>query len=77
MSVYLHMLRRGLAVLMVLVSAFGAHTSAVAQVVTADDTVRSVRRMLERLPYYGVFDYIVFRVDGGPSISPATALKEG
>jgi hypothetical protein len=65
MSVYLHMLRWGLAVLMVLITTFGAHTSAVAQVVTADDTVRSVRRMLERLPYYGVFDYIVFRVDGG------------
>ena len=27
--------------------------------------MRSVRRMLERLPYYGVFDYIVFRVDRG------------
>ena len=27
--------------------------------------LRSVRRMLERLPYYGVFDYIVFRVDRG------------
>jgi hyperosmotically inducible periplasmic protein len=30
-----------------------------------DDTVRSVRRMLERLPYYGVFDFIVFSVDRG------------
>ena len=36
-----------------------------AQSVTPEETVRSVRRMLERLPYYGVFDYIVFRVDGG------------
>lgn len=36
-----------------------------AQSVTSEDTVRSVRRMLERLPYYGVFDYIVFRVDRG------------
>jgi osmotically-inducible protein OsmY len=27
--------------------------------------VRSVRKMLERLPYYGVFDFIVFRVDRG------------
>ena len=25
--------------------------------------MRSVRKMLERLPYYGVFDFIVFRVD--------------
>jgi hyperosmotically inducible periplasmic protein len=36
-----------------------------AQGVTSEETVRSVRRMLERLPYYGVFDYIVFRVEGG------------
>jgi osmotically-inducible protein OsmY len=32
---------------------------------TPDDTVQSVRRMLERLPYYGVFDFIVFSVDRG------------
>jgi len=30
-----------------------------------DETVQSVRRRLERLPYYGVFDYIVFRIDRG------------
>ena len=30
-----------------------------------EDTVLSVRRMLERLPYYGVFDFIVFSVDRG------------
>jgi hyperosmotically inducible periplasmic protein len=30
-----------------------------------DATVESVRRMLERLPYYGVFDFIVFSVDRG------------
>ena len=40
-------------------------TSGGAQSVTAEETGRSVRRMLERLPYYGVFDYIVFRVDRG------------
>ena len=40
-------------------------TSRLAQSVTPDETVRSVQRTLERLPYYGVFDYIVFRVDGG------------
>jgi hyperosmotically inducible periplasmic protein len=39
--------------------------SATAQSVTPDETVRSVRRMLERLPYYGVFDFIVFSVDRG------------
>ena len=36
-----------------------------AQSATSEETVRSVRRMLERLPYYGVFDFIVFRVDRG------------
>jgi hyperosmotically inducible periplasmic protein len=36
-----------------------------AQSVTSEETVLSVRRMLERLPYYGVFDFIVFRVDRG------------
>jgi osmotically-inducible protein OsmY len=40
-------------------------TSNLAQSVTPDETVRSVQRTLERLPYYGVFDYIVFRVNGG------------
>src|SRR5512145_2524091 len=39
--------------------------SAATQSVTEDETVRSVRRMLERLPYYGVFDFIVFSVDRG------------
>jgi len=56
---------RGLAGLMVLVSAISVYAGSAAQSVTADDTIRSVHRMLERLPYYGVFDYIVFRVDGG------------
>jgi osmotically-inducible protein OsmY len=39
--------------------------NASAQSVTSEETVRSVRRMLERVPYYGVFDFIVFRVDRG------------
>lgn len=56
---------RCLASLMFLVAAISAHTGSVAQSITADDTVRSVRLMLERLPYYGVFDYVAFRVDGG------------
>src|SRR5687767_5700912 len=43
----------------------GAISGARAQSVTPDETVRSVRRMLERLPYYGVFDFIVFSVDRG------------
>jgi len=40
-------------------------TSAATQSVSSEETARSVRRMLERLPYYGVFDYLVFRVDRG------------
>ena len=40
-------------------------TNSLAQSVTPDETVHSVQRTLERLPYYGVFDYIVFRVNGG------------
>jgi len=39
--------------------------TASAQSYSAEDTTRSVRRMLERLPYYGVFDYIAFGVDRG------------
>ena len=39
--------------------------SARAQTNAADDTTRSVQRMLERLPYYGAFDYIAFGVDDG------------
>jgi hypothetical protein len=30
-----------------------------------DETVVAVRRLLQRLPYYGVFDFIVFSVDRG------------
>ena len=64
MSSYIGALRIGLAALALLGALTGV-TGASAQNVTSDDTVRSVRRMLERLPYYGVFDFIVFRVDQG------------
>jgi hyperosmotically inducible protein len=30
-----------------------------------DERVRSVRRMLERLPYYGVFDFLAFSIERG------------
>jgi BON domain len=40
-------------------------TPARAQDVSSEETVRSVRKMLERLPYYGVFDFIVFSVERG------------
>ena len=64
MNAYIHVLRTGLFGLALLGSMSGP-TSAAAQSFTPEETVRSVGRMLERLPYYGVFDYIVFRVDGG------------
>ena len=56
---------RGALVGLAIVGAVTGPTMATAQTVTPEETVRSVRRMLERLPYYGVFDYIVFRVDRG------------
>jgi hyperosmotically inducible periplasmic protein len=64
MTSSIRVLRVGIAGL-ALLAAIGGATSMVAQSVTSEETVRSVRRMLERLPYYGVFDFIVFRVDGG------------
>src|SRR5688500_8317285 len=64
MNAYIHVLRTGLFGLALLGSMSGP-TSAAAQSFTPEETVRSVGRMLERLPYYGVFDYIVFRVDAG------------
>src|SRR5512134_3602536 len=64
MNTYLTVLRRALLSLALLATLIGS-TSAWAQSAAADETVNSVRRMLERLPYYGVFDYIVFRVDRG------------
>jgi hyperosmotically inducible periplasmic protein len=32
---------------------------------TAEETVAKVRKALGRLPYYGVFDFLAFSVDGG------------
>ena len=64
MSSYTRALRISLAA-MALLGALGAVTPALAQSAANEETVQSVRRMLERLPYYGVFDFIVFRVDRG------------
>jgi hyperosmotically inducible protein len=50
-----------LAVMASVGSAVGSAQSGAA----ADETTRSVRRMLERLPYYGVFDFMAFSVDRG------------
>ena len=64
MNFYNRVLRLGLAGL-ALVGALTGATNAAAQTVTSEETVRSVRKMLERLPYYGVFDFIAFSVDRG------------
>ena len=48
-----------------LLAAITSGTSTRAQSVTEGEAVRSVRRMLERLPYYGVFDFMAFGVDRG------------
>jgi hyperosmotically inducible protein len=64
MSPYFSVLRTALVGLAML-AAISGPTSAGAQTVASDETVRSVRRMLERLPYYGVFDFIAFGVDRG------------
>lgn len=64
MNAYSHALRI-VVVSLVLLGTISDPATAVAQSVTSEETVRSVRRMLERLPYYGVFDYVVFRVDRG------------
>lgn len=64
MNVSIHLLRTCL-VGLALLGTVSAVAGAGAQSVTPEETVRSVHRMLERLPYYGVFDYIVFRVDRG------------
>src|SRR5687768_6355012 len=64
MSPYFGVLRIALGGLTMLAT-IGVATSAGAQTVAPDETVRSVRRMLERLPYLGVFDFIAFGVDRG------------
>ena len=43
----------------------GDTTAARSPSLAPEETVLSVRRVLERLPYYGVFDFIVFSVDRG------------
>jgi osmotically-inducible protein OsmY len=63
MSLYIGVRRSLVAV--ALFATVGAAASAHAQTVTPEETVRSVRSMLERLPYYGVFDFIAFGVNRG------------
>jgi osmotically-inducible protein OsmY len=40
-------------------------TGTAAETVTPQETTRSLRHALERLPYYGVFDYMSFQVERG------------
>ena len=42
-----------------------ATTGSSAETLNPQETTRSVRRALERLPYYGVFDYMAFGMDRG------------
>jgi osmotically-inducible protein OsmY len=64
MNPYIRVLRAGVAVL-ALIAAISGMSPAWAQSTTSQETVRSIQRMLARLPYYGVFDFIVFSVDRG------------
>jgi hyperosmotically inducible protein len=56
---------RGLLILGALVGAVVMTAGVGAQSLSAQDTTRSVRRALERLPYYGVFDFMAFGIDRG------------
>src|ERR1700752_960335 len=60
----LRVLRGSVASLALLAVVTGA-PSVGAQNVTPEETVRSVRKMLERLPYYGVFDFPAVVVERG------------
>src|SRR5262245_61070744 len=65
MNGYISGLRAGLIGLALLGTISGSVTARATQSVNADETIRSVSRMLERLPYYGGFDFLVFRIDRG------------
>ena len=58
-------LRAGLVGLALLGAAIGVAPATAGQAVASQETLRSVKKMLEHLPYYGVFDFIVFSVDRG------------
>ena len=52
-------------VALVVTATIGSPAGSAQSPAAADETTRSVRRMLERLPYYGVFDFLAFSVDRG------------
>ena len=64
MTAFIRLLGAGLAAVSVMAS-FGNLIGSAQSSALSDETTRSVRRMLERLPYYGVFDFMAFSVDGG------------
>ena len=74
MSSHLRALHTGVAGL-ALLGALAAYTPSEAQTVASEETAHSVRRMLERLPYYGVFDFIVSASIEALCIWLATASK--
>jgi hyperosmotically inducible periplasmic protein len=55
----------GLAAGMALTAVLLAYETPGAQSIGTHETTRSVRNALERLPYYGVFDFMAFGVDRG------------
>jgi osmotically-inducible protein OsmY len=63
MNSHVGVLRTGL-ICLTLLGVVSAKTTVSTQS-SSDDTVRSVQRMLLRLPYYGVFDFIAFGVNRG------------
>jgi hyperosmotically inducible periplasmic protein len=63
MTPVVHALRAVL-VGLALTGAWAGVATTLAQSPAPEDTRRAVQRALERLPYYGVFDYLVFRLDG-------------
>ena len=58
------LLKAGL-VSLAMLAAINIAATAPAQSTTSDETARSVRRALDRLPQYGVFDYLDFTVERG------------
>src|ERR1051325_8807738 len=64
MTTRTRLLRRALVAVALASTVFTA-SRATAQTVMPGETIRSVTRMLTRLPYYGVFDFIAFGVDKG------------
>lgn len=57
--------RRRLATVLIAATAVVSAATPRAQSVAAKETVLQVERALQRLPYYGVFDFLVFSVNRG------------